>query len=54
VLNPSSRLARNAVSAFDSHPILEAANRNEANQIFVDACMTGRVIFTAVDDIVEE
>ena len=54
VLNPSSGLARNAISTVDSHPILEAVSRNEANQIFVDASMTGRVIFTAVDDIVEE
>jgi len=53
VLNPSSRLARNAISAFDSRPILEAATRAEANQIYVDASMTGRVIWTT-DTVLEE
>jgi hypothetical protein len=50
----SSRLARNAVNPFDSHPILEATTRAEANQIYVDASMTGRVICTAIDDADEE
>jgi hypothetical protein len=54
VLNLSSRLARNAVNPFDSHPILEASTRAEANQIYVDASMTGRVICTAIDDADEE
>jgi hypothetical protein len=54
VLNLCRRLARNAVNPFETHPILEAPTRAEANQIYVDASMTGRVICTAVDDVDDE
>lgn len=50
MLKLNSRLARNAVNSFDSHPILEASTRAEANQLYVDASMTGRVFCTAIDD----
>lgn len=46
----NSKVARNAVNLFDNHPILEASTRAEANQIYVDASMTGRVFCTAIDD----